>query len=251
MGLFSPPLTQEDDSYHVETKATAMQKKVDDSGLRRTMVSSNRSNRDIATDAVSSSVSATSALGNPQQNQSFTTLFEPSPLHESSNTDEASPLLSSSSSMYSSSSFGNDTETPKVRQGSRKSSLQPQAVDSPRTSETLFQMYSKPLPPIEESERRSSSHMPSLRDVKDKFHKVLRIVMTEISKPSTWIGSFMCLLFHNVYCLTMGSAIAASHRSQSMLGLFTKMAALGVMTGAPVYWINLKGSSEIPVCRGT
>ena len=54
-----------------------------------------------------------------------------------------------------------------------------------------------------------------------------------------------------MFCLTIGSAITGPYRKVSMLGLFTKMAALGIISGAPVFWYYLKGSSEIPALYPT
>jgi hypothetical protein len=56
---------------------------------------------------------------------------------------------------------------------------------------------------------------------------------------STYIGSFMYLLFVVVFCLTIGASITRPHGTASMLGLFTKMAAIGIVFGSPVYWCNL------------
>lgn len=149
--------------------------------------------------------------------------------------DENTPLLASSL-------FGNDTVTPKITQVSRKGHS--------ATESFVPSYYSQPLPPIHEGDKKAQNEtgdpkLPSMQESAAACRQVMQVVMEESAKPSTWIGSFMCLLYHNVFCLTMGSAITGPYRTVSMLGLFTKMAALGVMAGAPVYWWNLKGSSEI------
>jgi len=67
----------------------------------------------------------------------------------------------------------------------------------------------------------------------------VKYIAHECATPSSWIGGFMFLLFQLVYCLTMGATITRPHGSVSMLGLMTKTAALGIIFGAPVYWLNL------------
>ena len=72
-----------------------------------------------------------------------------------------------------------------------------------------------------------------------ELKKMLRTTSTELLKPSTWVGAFMFLLFQVVFCLTMGATITRPHGTASILGLMTKMAAIGVMFGAPVFWLFL------------
>lgn len=76
-----------------------------------------------------------------------------------------------------------------------------------------------------------------------------RTICHELSQPTTWIGAFMYLLFQIVFALTMGAAITRPHGTRSMLGLFAKMAALGIMFGASNYWVGL--SHEIPAMYPT
>mmetsp|Transcript_5493 Transcript_5493/g.11249 ORF Transcript_5493/g.11249 Transcript_5493/m.11249 type:complete len:1101 (-) Transcript_5493:2-3304(-) len=172
---------------------------------------------------------------------SFQTLFE-DPRYD---VDENSPLLSSSS-------FGSETLTPKVTTGNRKS-IQSGSSEPARQQEVFQAMYSQPLAPIEESERHRPPPIviPSTKEITDSCGSTMRLIFNECTKSSTWIGSAMFLLYHCVFCLTMGSAITAPYRKRSMLGLFTKMAALGVMTSSSVYWINLKGASELPAMYPT
>ncbi|KAG7357640.1 cyclic nucleotide-binding protein [Nitzschia inconspicua] len=73
-----------------------------------------------------------------------------------------------------------------------------------------------------------------------------------LQQPSTYIGSFMYLLYHVVFCLALGSAIMrpnSNNSTKSILGLMTKTAALGTMAASPVYWLTL--SSQIPALYPT
>jgi hypothetical protein len=69
--------------------------------------------------------------------------------------------------------------------------------------------------------------------------------------PTTYIGSFMYLLYHVVFCLALGSAITRPHSptDTSILGLMTKTAALGTIAASSVYWFSL--SSEVPAIYPT
>ena len=82
-----------------------------------------------------------------------------------------------------------------------------------------------------------------------KINGYLKVVTHEMTKPTTYIGSFMFLLYHVVFCLTMGSAIIRPGSSQSILGLMTKTASLGIIFGAGVYWVKL--GTEIPAMYPT
>ncbi|KAL7572078.1 hypothetical protein ACA910_001722 [Epithemia clementina (nom. ined.)] len=61
----------------------------------------------------------------------------------------------------------------------------------------------------------------------------------EFAQPWTWLGGFMFLLYHTVFCLTMGSAVTRPNGFPNMLGLFTKMSAGGIIFGSPILWILL------------
>jgi hypothetical protein len=83
---------------------------------------------------------------------------------------------------------------------------------------------------------------------KKKTKQSLKQVCEEAAKetiaPATYIGGLMFVLYHLVFCLTSGSAIQRPHAKNSMLGLMTKMGALGIMFAAPVYLHNI--GNEIP-----
>jgi len=66
---------------------------------------------------------------------------------------------------------------------------------------------------------------------------------------ATFIGSFMVLLYHIVFCLAMGSAIIRPSTNKSILGLMTKMAASGVIFASPIYLIRL--GSDISITPAT
>lgn len=216
--------------------------------LRKTVVASNRVKRDAAAAAGAGEITASEEVAPAT---SFASQYEPS--LPPANVYETTPLLSSS--------FGNDTVTPRLGVGQRKTVLTAGSdalsmgltPPRPTNTEPLFQsMYSKPLPAIEEASDKRQSFtitLPSVNYVRNELRKIVRAIVSEMANPSTWIGAIMCLLFHIVYCLTMGSAIAGTQ--VSMLGLFTKQAALGIFVGGPVFWAGLKGSSEIPAMYPT
>jgi hypothetical protein len=64
------------------------------------------------------------------------------------------------------------------------------------------------------------------------------VILPELLSPSTYIGAFLFLLFELVFSLTMGATITRKHGTNS-LGLVTKLAALGTILGAPLYWWRL------------
>jgi hypothetical protein len=74
-------------------------------------------------------------------------------------------------------------------------------------------------------------------------------VVSSLRIPTTYIGSFVYLLYHVVFCLALGSAIMRPNSSVSILGLMTKTAALGTLVASPVYWLSL--SEEIPALYPT
>lgn len=250
MGLFAPPppvlsSTDEDPAPNVDDQQ-------DDVTMEQQPQKNPVASVDsAAADNATQEATATEAAPAKESGATtFQSLFEPprSPRarHERSES-ENTPLLSSTGS------FGNDTPTPKITQVSRKGTPPGAAARTKEATTFMPSYYSKPLPIIEESDKNpaTKAQLPSVKETVDACKTTMRVIIEESSKTSTWIGAVLCLLYHNVFCLTMGSAITGTHRSVSMLGLFTKMAALGVLTGAPVYWINLKGSSEIPALYPT
>lgn len=246
---------------------------------------SNINNNDVKNDNNVSSAAKNSSSSMEYSSSSVMggALFEPPSSSTLPQMSENTPLLASSSTM-----FGNDTTTPKIMSGNRKrvnnnnnndgssnnknnnktnsttattaTTTRPSLLETAVTPSRQSLIYpQQSLPSIQESgdkrhantnTARSSSRSKTV-DIWKTCKNTASMIWSEITKPSTWIGSFMFLLYHNVFCLTMGSAINGSYRSVSMLGLFTKMAALGVMVGSPVYWINFKGSSEIPALYPT
>lgn len=101
------------------------------------------------------------------------------------------------------------------------------------------------LPPIREESRKAVETKSSFG-----LHYIQKIKATatsccqQITEPSTWIGAFMFLLFHNVYCLTIGAAIIRPHGPSSIVGQVTKMASLGIILGSEIFWLKLR--KEIP-----
>jgi len=82
-----------------------------------------------------------------------------------------------------------------------------------------------------------SSRIPSLP-------VLARECISQLLQPTTWIGSFMFLLYHVVFCLAQGAAITRPHGESPVFGIMTKMSASGVIFGAVVYWWFL--SDDIP-----
>jgi hypothetical protein len=78
-----------------------------------------------------------------------------------------------------------------------------------------------------------------------------RNTIESLKLPTTYVGSFMYLLYHVVFCLALGSAIMRPHSptGTSILGLMTKTAALGTVAASPVYWFSL--SNEVPALYPT
>lgn len=78
-----------------------------------------------------------------------------------------------------------------------------------------------------------------------------RSTVQSLRLHTTYIGSFMYLLYHVVFCLALGSAITRPHSptGTSILGLMTKTAALGTVAASPVYWFSLSG--EVPALYPT
>ena len=112
------------------------------------------------------------------------------------------------------------------------------------------------LPAIDESFQSQQDEHPetSLQDgsttnkgeetsttVTDKVKSIAKDWMS----PNTYIGSFMFLFYHVVFCLAMGAAIRRPNRlEESILGVMTKTAALGIITSSAVYLLPL--SNDLP-----
>lgn len=149
----------------------------------------------------------------------------PPPSSDDRKQTEHTPLLPGSSSPRR---LRHDDRTPKV--GSSKKCMLNRASELPSIREIRVELYDPPAVPL-----RSTVEW-----VKANVSQWSHTVASECSDPSTWIGSIMFALFQVVFSLTLGATILRPHGTTSMLGLFAKMAAIGIMTGAPVYWINLR-----------
>lgn len=93
------------------------------------------------------------------------------------------------------------------------------------------------LPPIHEIPLNDS--LPVSETCMRKLRTKARSFLAEGLTPTSLIGSCMFLLYHTVFCLAMGSAITRLHGQVPILGLMIKMASLGIIFGAPVYWLNI------------
>lgn len=181
-------------------------------------------------------------------------IFSPSPSRFSINDERTSLLLdqkSSSSSLQS--LFDADAKTtattPKTgafRNGAavgleERRSRMNLSADLPAIEEVV---------PIQKQQGFSSSTNKKRRNILPSMASYVSIgkqvkgalwyAASECASPSTWIGAFMFLLFTLVFSLTFGATITRPHGATPMLGLVSKMAALGIMMGAPIYWWNLR-----------
>jgi hypothetical protein len=100
--------------------------------------------------------------------------------------------------------------------------------------------------------------LPSIREPDDspftvitwaqRVKKACYYVGRDACQSTTFIGSFMALLFQLVFALTMGAAMQRPHAANSIVGMMTKQAAAGVMFGSAVYWLSL---TDIPALYPT
>ena len=107
------------------------------------------------------------------------------------------------------------------------------------------------MPPISESSSKINgqpSHLNAAEQVPESCFSFSNVV-SALRIPTTYIGSFVYLLYHVVFCLALASAIMRPNSSVSILGLMTKTAALGTLAAAPVYWMRL--SQEVPALYPT
>lgn len=156
---------------------------------------------------------------------------------------EITPLLGNKFSSLTNSLTNASTEaTPKTNMRSRKM-YSPSGENGAPRSNRHIRLPSVAMPVIEESV--SPIHMISTN--RGWLYNTLDLCKNRIkaaAKPTTLIGAFMYLLYHVVFCLALGSAINRPHSSTPLLGLMTKVAALGTISASSVYWWFL--SSEIP-----
>jgi hypothetical protein len=94
-------------------------------------------------------------------------------------------------------------------------------------------------PQGEPKQRSACSHIFHRLRLGPRLESLWTETQAACTASSTYIGSFMYLLFVVVFCLTIGATITRPHGTASMLGLFTKMAAIGIVFGSPIYWYNL------------
>ena len=155
-------------------------------------------------------------------------------------------------------------ETPKIGSASRKlhspSPKEGGVVGAAATNGSYHNKYTiDPLskyqskPTISKGEFHDSNHDDITADknsLKERSRSVCREAGKEFLSPTTWIGSSMFVLYHVVFCLASGSAILRPHANNNILGLMTKMAALGIIFSGPVYMYNIGNDipSMYPTC---
>lgn len=76
----------------------------------------------------------------------------------------------------------------------------------------------------------------------------LKLITPDCIK-STFIGSFVFLLFHVVFCLAQASTITRPHASTPIIGPIAKMASLGILLASPIFVLFLGG--DIPAIYPT
>lgn len=163
--------------------------------------------------------------------------------NHTTSSNERTPLLedqkasSSLQSLFDSSPAAkHDDKTPKT--GSSRKFIPPQDRRDRMLSGAIPSMPAIHEVPIQGS-KLSKPERPSFLTV-DNIKSSLKCGAKELAEPASWIGGFMFLLFQVVFSLTFGATITRPHGTVSMLGLFTKMASLGIMFASPVYWLNLR-----------
>ena len=257
MGLFAPPTnttSTNDDNCEMDEPATATQSEEEET--------SHKAPKRISDlfDPPPSAAAAAAAARPEMERQLTARRSNKLSLSDNNHNDigERTPLLAeeplasptspwkSSSSIYSSNSSMtmNDEVTPKSGQSGRKQS---------NASERMMhgRMPSVALPAIDETlfleKDRSSSN--TCHVIIGTLKQRIRLVGGECLKPTTYIGAFMFLLYHVVFCLAMGSAIIRPGNPTSILGIMTKTAALGIICGAWGFWLSL--SKDIPALYPT
>lgn len=184
----------------------------------------------------------------PLNDKEFASLLKEAPSDDSTDSPkektESTPLLSASSDskelVYTirRRNFDEDDKTPK--RGTSQMQNGPNSF--------LSSIYE--IPVAANDDQREQARRPySLFQMKQDFASIIQTAGREIINPQTWIGSVMFVLFQIVFSLTMGAAITRPHATKSMLGLFTKVASLGIMIGGPILFITLGG--EIPALYPT
>lgn len=182
--------------------------------------------------------------------------------HSDTNT-ELTPLLTRKSALHPtspvsiSSTVLDGSVTPKTGSASRQKS--PRGIERPIGILTGVTHCLPDLLPIQElapstenSTKKSSlggfrnhakgvSHKltNSLSELHTMASNAVRYAAVESVSPSTWIGAFMFLLFSLVFSLTFGATIIRPHGSFPLIGIVSRMSALGIMFGAPIYWLQL------------
>ena len=225
-GPVPAPLREEDDSSSLNFSREDPQ----DENLRDTIVRSNHSNSSVNSSHNDTPLQETRprALILDESIDRLLTENESSPTRKES-LNEKTPLLLPTFTRQQR-RLGNNEITPKTR-------------THKRTSDVAARPHlSRP------------SQLPSIREINNGnqntkwLASAARTVCVEISKPTTWIGTFMFMLFQVVFSLTMGAAIIRPYGTKSILGIMTKMAALGILFGS---WPWLGLSREIPAIYPT
>ena len=100
------------------------------------------------------------------------------------------------------------------------------------------------------SDNNHNKIIHSKNSLKERTRSICKEAGKEFLSPTTWIGSSMFVLYHVVFCLASGSAILRPHANNNILGLMTKMAALGIIFSGPVYMYNIGNDipSMYPTC---
>jgi hypothetical protein len=247
MGLFAPPPNAKsiaegfvkEDSQVVITASTSRDEDLHDEADAPNTVFS------YSKDAPAGSTNHLMNLFAPTSNSNPTTMLSSSlsrPIFDRQSTAprsnissqeslENTPLIQSSIS--ESASSWNDT-----LYASFLDETQRRSKESPSSEEGTRSMHARipsaampPMPPILETENQSLEGTAYQRS-----RRFFAGLISEATKTSTIIGSFMYLLYHIVFSLALASAIIRPNNPSSILGLMTKTAALGTIAASPAYW---------------
>ena len=178
---------------------------------------------------------------------------------DSKHTSQSTSLIDLFEPPRSDSSLLSTERTPRVSTGSRKgnhvsrtasASLAETGAALPSIQELPVNFGTTSVSPGSRGDCWHRCWFLDWRFIWDKSKDTCRATFVAAGKSSTWIGALMFLLYHVVFCLTMGSTITRTHGGgRSMIGLMTKTSAMGIMFSAPLLCFTL--GDDIPALYPT
>lgn len=103
--------------------------------------------------------------------------------------------------------------------------------------------------PIKGDDEKEVSRRSRPKAHKITLSEIYQNIITPDCLKSTFIGSFVFVLFHIVFCLAQASAISRPHATSPVVGPVAKMAALGILAGSPIFVAFL--GNDIPAIYPT